>query len=151
MQVERKLKQLGLSLPPPEVPTANYVPLVRTGNIVFLAGHVGDTENGWGKLGLEVTVEQGYEAAKKAVLNSLATLKENLGDLDKIKRVVKLMCMFNCLPSFADHSKVADGASNLIVALYGERGLHARTEAGMSGVDANNVIELEMIVEVADH
>ena len=151
MRIERKLQQLGLSLPPPEVPTANYVPVVRTGNLLFLAGHIGDTKDGWGKLGQEVSIEQGYEAAKKAALNSLATLKESISDLDKVKRVVKLICMFNCVPSFSDHPKVADGASDLIVELYGERGLHARSEVGMSGMDSNNVLELEMIVEIEDH
>ena len=103
-----------------------------------------------GKLGSDLTIEQGYDCARQTMLNLLATLKNELGDLDKIKRVVKLLCMVNCAPDFGDPPKVANGGSDLLVELYGEAGRHARSAVGMGSLPFGMPIEIEMIVEVED-
>ncbi len=154
MEVERKLAEMGLELPAVTPPIANFVGSVRTGNLLFVAGHVPRMPDGSflnpGKLGQDVTIEQGYESAQRAMLNCLASAKENLGDLDKVRRVVKLLCMVNSAPDFGDQPKVANGASDLLVSLYGERGRHARSAVGMGGLPSSNCIEIEMILEVDD-
>ena len=154
MEVEKKLAELGLELPPTPAPIANFVTAVRTGNLLFVAGHVPRMADGTflntGKLGREVTIEQGYESARLAALNCLASIKASLGDLDKVKRVVKLLCMVNGTPDFADQPKVANGASDLLVELYGDQGRHARSAVGMGSLPSNVCIEIEMIVEVED-
>jgi len=152
MRVEAKLKEMGLTLPPPPPPVANYVRAVRSGNLVFLAGHGPRRADGtWitGKVGKDMTVEQAYEGAKQVALNLLASLKEHLGDLDKVKRIVKVLCMVNAVPEFTQHPQVANGASDLLVALYGEAGRHARSAVGMGSLPNNICVEIEMIVEVS--
>ncbi len=152
MRVEAKLKEMGLTLPPPPPPVANYVRAVRSGNLVFLAGHGPRRADGtWitGKVGKDMTVEQAYEGAKQVALNLLASLKEHLGDLDKVKRIVKVLCMVNAIPEFTQHPQVANGASDLLVALYGEAGRHARSAVGMGSLPNNICVEIEMIVEVS--
>ncbi len=150
-QVEAKLAEMNLELPAPPAPVANYVRCVRTGNLVFVSGH-GPTRDGaylfQGKVGAERTVEEGYEAAKLVMLNCLSTLKQELGDLDRVTRVVKLLGMVNCTPDFGDHPRVINGASDLLVALYGERGRHARSAVGMGSLPGGITVEIEMIVEV---
>ena len=150
-QVEAKLAEMELELPAPPAPVANYVRCVRTGNLVFVSGH-GPTRGGaylfQGKVGAERTVEEGYEAAKLVMLNCLSTLKQELGDLDRVRRVVKLLGMVNCTPEFSDHPKVINGASDLLVALYGENGRHARSAVGMGSLPGGITVEIEMIVEV---
>ena len=150
--VDEKIKQLGLELPPVSKPIANYVKYVRTGNLIFLAGHgplKTDGTNITGKVGKELSIEQGYEAAKIAALSLIATLKDALGgDLSKVKRIVKVNGYVNCLPDFIDHPKVINGCSDLLVALFGEKGKHARAAMGMVSLPSNIAVEIEMIVEV---
>ena len=156
MEVENKLKEMGLELPQPTVPAAHRSSAVRTGNLVFVGGHGARMPDGsmlhGGKVGRDVTIEQGYEAAKRTMLNCLASLKAEIGDLDKVTRVVKLLCMVNSAPGFGDQPRVANGATDLLGALYGERGHHARSAVGLEKGDLteSTCIEIEMIVEVAD-
>lgn len=154
MHAEQKLEALGLSLPPIPQPLANYVPLVRTGNLLFVSGHgPGVVEDGTlsfiqGKLGKDLNVEQGYDAARQVMLNILQSLKQELGDLDKVQRVVKLLGFVNCTPDFPDQPKVINGASDLLVELFGERGRHARSAVGMQQLPFGIAVEIEMVVEV---
>ena len=150
--VDEKIKQLGLELPPVSKPIANYVKYVRTGNLIFLAGHgpsKTDGTNITGKVGKDINIEQGYEAAKITALSLIATLKDALGgDLSKVKRIVKVNGYVNCLPDFIDQPKVINGCSDLLVALFGEKGKHARAAMGMVALPSNIAVEIEMIVEV---
>ena len=153
MKVERKLKELGLELPDAPKPVANYVTAVRSGNLVFLSGHGPVKEDGTlmtGKVGTDRTWEQGYEAAKRVTLGLLSSLKAEIGGLDKVRRVVKLFGMVNCTPDFEDQPKVINGASDLLVELFGEKGKHARSAVGMNSLPSNISVEIEMIVEVED-
>jgi enamine deaminase RidA (YjgF/YER057c/UK114 family) len=154
MQVEQKIANLGLELVAPSAPLANFVQTVRTGNLLFVAGHLPRQPDGnvlnAGKVGREVTVEQGYESARLAAINCLASIKVATGDLDKVKRVVKLLVMVNADPEFDQHFVVANGASDLLVELYGDSGRHARSAVGMGGLPRGSCVEVEMIVEVAD-
>ena len=153
MSVEAKIKELGLQLPSPATPVANYVPAVRTGNLVFLSGHGPLGQDGTlitGKLGSDLTVEEGYEAAKRTAMGLLGSLKGLIGELDKVRRVVKLLGMVNCEPTFKDHPKVINGASDLLVELFGEKAKHARSAVGMNGLPFNMAVEIEMIVEVEE-
>ena len=156
MEIENKLAAMGLELPSPTVPPAHRSSAVRTGNLVFVGGHVPRMPDGGmlhpGKLGLDVTVEQGYEAAQRVMLNCLGSLKGEIGDLDKVTRVVKLLCMVNSAPGFGDQPRVANGATDLLGNLYGDRGRHARSAVGLEkGTGQNSAcIEIEMIVEVQD-
>ena len=154
MEVEKKLTALGLTLPPIPTPIANYVPAVRTGNLVFISGHgpvtMADGKVSYirGKVGRDLTVEQGYEAAKVVMLNMLQSLKGVIGDLDKVRRIVKLLGFVNCTEDFPDQPKVINGASDLLVELYGERGRHARSAVGMYQLPFGIAVEIEMVVEV---
>jgi enamine deaminase RidA (YjgF/YER057c/UK114 family) len=155
VEIERKLSDLGYQLPPPRrSAVGRFVPAVRSGNLVFLSGHgPGLPEGGFlhlGKLGADLTVEQGYDCARQVMLNLLASLKEEIGDLDKVKRVVKLLCMINAASDFGDTPKVANGASDLLVELYGEAGQHARSAVGMATLPSGMPVEIEMVVEVED-
>jgi len=144
---------MGLELPAPGRPVANYVPAVCTGNLVFLSGHGPVLENGSlikGKIGADLTLEEGYIAARHVALVLLASLKSEIGDLDKVRRVVKLLGMVNCTPDFVDQPKVINGASDLLVELFGDRGKHARAAVGMNALPLNIAVEIEMIVEVGD-
>lgn len=151
MRVEARLKELGLALPPTPSPAANYVGAVHTGNLLFVSGH-GPTRDGRftyvGKVGKDVSVEQGYEAARVVALNCLASAKSVLGDLDRIKRVVKLLGMVNCTEDFGEQPKVINGASDLLVQLFGESGRHARSAVGMQALPFGIAVEIEMIFEV---
>ena len=154
MQAEQKLKEMGLELGPVGTPVANYIPTVRTGNLLFVAGHIAGKPDGSvlnpGKVGRDVTEEQAYESAKLAMLNCLASIKQGLGDLDRVKRVVKLLVMVNADPEFDRHFVVGNGASDLLVELYGDLGRHARSAVGMSGLPRKSCVEIEMIIEVGD-
>ena len=149
---EDKIKELGLQLPAAGKPLANYVKYVRTGNLIFLAGHIPtktDGTNITGKVGKDLTIEQGYEAAKVAALNLIATLKDALGgDLNKVKRIVKVNGYVNCLPDFTEQPKVINGCSDLLVQIFGDKGKHARAAMGMVALPSNVPVEIEMIVEV---
>ena len=154
MRVEQKLSDMGINLGSPGAPVANYVPAVRTGNLVFVAGHIPFQADGTvlnvGKVGKDVSEEQGYEAAKLAIVNSLASLKETIGDLDKVRQVVKLLVMVNAEPDFSRQFIVGNGASDLLVELYGDQGRHARSAVGMGSLPLGACVEIEMIVEVED-
>ena len=154
MSAEDKLKQLGITLPQSPAPVANYVPAVRTGNLLFLSGAAPaarpDGTAPVGKLGRDLTVEEGYEAARLVGVNHLATLKKELGDLDRVKRIVKLLSMVNAAPDFTEMPAVANGCSDLLVEVFGDRGRHARSAVGMSTLPNNIPVEIEMIVEVED-
>ena len=148
---EARLAELHLTLPKPDAPVANYTQAVRTGNLLFVAGHA---ECGsrflTGKVGATVTLEEAYATARRVGLCLLATLKAELGDLRKVKRVVKVFGMVNATPDFKDHSKVLNGCSDLLVAVFGDRGRHARTAAGMSSMPDNTPVEIDMVVEIDD-
>ena len=155
MEIENKLKELGYQLPPRRQGSmGNFIPAVTAGNLVFLSGHgAGLPEGGFlhvGKLGADVTIEQGYDAARLTMLNLLTSLKGEIGDLDRVKRIVKLLCMINCAPDFGDTPRVANGASDLLISLWGENGRHARSAVGMSSLPAGMAVEIEMVVELKE-
>lgn len=150
---EAKLAEMDITLHPPSSPVANYVNVVRTGNLLFLAGKGPTQANGeliTGKLGGDLTVDQGYEAARVTAINQLSVLKAELGNLNKVKRVVKVLGMVNAVPEFTDHPEVVNGFSDLMVAVFGEKGKHARAAVGMGSLPRNIAIEVEMIVEVGE-
>ena len=151
MKAEAKLAELGLQLPSAPGPIANYVRAVRTGNLLFVSGH-GPTRDGkylfTGKLGKDLTIDDGYKAAQLVCLNCLASAREALGDLDRVKRVVKLLGMVNSAPDFGHQPEVINGASDLLVQLYGDSGRHARSAVGMGALPRNIAVEIEMILEV---
>ncbi|MBI1768512.1 MAG: RidA family protein [Bacteroidetes bacterium] len=150
---DKKLKELGIELYPPTKPMANYVKVVRTGNLLFFAGHgptKADNSNITGKVGKDLTLEQGYEAAKQTGIALLSTLKAEVGDLNKVKRVVKVLGMVNCTENFTDQPKVINGFSDMMVSVFGEKGKHARSAVGMYMLPLNIAVEIEMIVEVED-
>jgi enamine deaminase RidA (YjgF/YER057c/UK114 family) len=149
---EARLEELGLTLPPAPPAVANYIGLVRVGGLVFVSGH-GPFENGEliyrGKLGQDLDVETGQKAARLTILNMLATLKEELGELDRIERVVKLLVMVNSDPEFGEQPLVANGASDLLVEIFGpERGRHARSAVGMGALPFGISVEIEGIFAV---
>ena len=133
---------------------ANYVSAVQVGSLLFLSGHApgllkdGKVQFIQGKVGKDLTTEEGYEAAKQVTLNLLQSIKKTIGDLDKVKRVVKLLGFVNCTEDFPDQPTVINGASDLLVELYGERGRHARSAVGMYQLPFGIAVEIEMIVEV---
>jgi enamine deaminase RidA (YjgF/YER057c/UK114 family) len=146
---EENLKKLGITLPAPPTPVANYVTSVRVGNLLFLAGHGPTPGTPAGKVGKELTLEQGAQAARQTGLNLLATTRAALGSLDKVKRVVKVLGMVNSAPGFADQPKVINGFSDLMVEVFGEAiGKHARSAVGMAELPNNIPVEIEMILEV---
>jgi enamine deaminase RidA (YjgF/YER057c/UK114 family) len=151
---EKKLKEQGIELFKPTAPMANYVKAVRTGNLIFLAGHgptKADGTNITGKLGKDLTLEQGYEAARQTGIAILSTLKAEIGDLNKVKRIVKVLGMVNCTDTFTDQPKVINGFSDLMVAVFGEKGKHARSAVGMNSLPSNIAVEVEMIVEISEN
>jgi enamine deaminase RidA (YjgF/YER057c/UK114 family) len=148
---EAKLREMGLTLPAAAPPVANYVRAVRSGNLVFLAGHGECSAEGrlTGKVGSERTIEEGYASARRVGLCLLASLKQEIGDLRKVTRIVKVLGMVQSAPDFTDHPRVINGFSDLMVAVFGDRGRHARSAVGMAALPANISVEIEMIVEVA--
>lgn len=145
---EERLEELGLTLPPPRKAAGNYVSCVRTGNLIFTAGQ--GTDEYRGRLGEDVTVEVGYEAAKQCMLNLLTVIKQEVGELSKVKRVVKILGFVNSASDFTDQPKVMNGASDLLVQVFGERGKHGRSAVGMAQLPNNNAVEVEMVLEVED-
>lgn len=151
--VEKKINELGIELMTPTKPMANYVKAVRTGNLIFLAGHgptKADGTNITGKVGRDLTTEQGAEAARQTAISLLSTLKAEIGDLNKVKRIVKVLGMVNCTETFTDQPKVMNGFSDLIVQIFGEKGKHARSAVGMYALPSNIAVEIEMIVEIQE-
>ena len=151
MSAEKKLRDLGIELPQAPKPLANYVPAVRAGSLLFVSGH-GPYNDGKtvtsGKLGKELTIDQGYQTARNVALNCLASIKATIGDLDKVKRVIKLLGMVNCTEDFKDQPKVMNGASDLLAQVFGDAGKHARSAVGMQALPNGIPVEIEMIVEV---
>jgi enamine deaminase RidA (YjgF/YER057c/UK114 family) len=150
---EQNLKTLGITLPKQSSPIANYVNYVRTGNLIYFSGTGPSLEDqGYikGKLGKDLTIEQGQEAARITGINLIAKLKNAIGDLSKVKRIVKVLGMVNSTESFTDQPKVINGFSDLMVAVFGEKGRHARSAVGMAALPMNMAVEVEMIVEVEE-
>lgn len=150
--VEERVAGLGIELTTPGKPVANYVGAVKTGNLVFLSGKISrDADGGLitGKLGSDLTIEEGYEAARTCGVAQLSTLKAELGDLNNVVRIVKVTGFVNSDPAFTDQSKVVNGFSDLMVEVFGERGKHARAAVGMASLPLGVAVEVEMVVEVA--
>ena len=150
---EERLKELGIQLRIPAPPVANFVHAVRSGNLVFLAGHGPLLPDGtWmtGKVGRDIDIEEGKKAARVAAINLLSSLKAEIGDLNKVKRVVKVLGMVNSDESFTDQPQVMNGCSDLLVSVFGDRGKHARAAVGMASLPFGIAVEIEMIVEIED-
>jgi enamine deaminase RidA (YjgF/YER057c/UK114 family) len=148
---EQRLQKLGIELPEVTPPVANYVNAVRTGNLLFLAGKGPRKADGsyiTGKVGVDLTLKEANEAARLTAINQLAVLKAELGDLNKVKRIVKVFGMVNAAPEFGNQPEVINGFSDLMVDVFGERGKHARAAVGMGSLPRNIAVEIEMIVEV---
>jgi len=152
MSAEKRLKELDLQLPAVTPPVANYVNAVRAGNLLFLAGKGGRAgvagKRPQGKIGREYTVEQGYQQARDTGVELLSVMRHELGSLDRVKRVVKVLGMVNAVPEFQDHPKVINGCSDLFVEVFGEKGRHARSAVGMGSLPMQIPVEIECIVEV---
>ena len=150
---ETKLKEKGIVLATPSSPVANYVNAVRVGNLLYLAGkgpQKADNTTITGKVGRDLTIEQGYEAARLTAINHLAVVKNEIGSLNKVKRIVKVLGMVNCTEDFKDQPKVINGYSDLMVEIFGDRGKHARSAVGMYALPFNMAVEVEMILEIQD-
>ncbi|MDX1477662.1 MAG: RidA family protein [Saprospiraceae bacterium] len=150
---EQRLKTLGITLPEAGQPVANYVNAVTTGNLVFLAGKGPRKTDGTyitGKVGRDLSIEEGYAAARLTGINQLAALKAHLGDLSRVKRIVKVLGMVNAVDGFGNQPEVINGFSDLMVEVFGEKGKHARAAVGMSSLPRNIAVEIEMIVEIEE-
>ena len=150
MSVYDGLLAMNITLPQPSAPAAAYVPFVRTGNLVFLAGHIAKKDGKpWvGQLGASLTTEQGKEAARAVAVDLLGTLHAAVGDLNKIARIVKLMVLVNSAPTFTEHHLVANGASELLVQVFGTKGPHARAAYGVAQIPLGSCVEIDLIAEV---
>lgn len=149
--IDSKLAELGITLPTPTPPLANYVPVVRTGNLLFVSGQVSIDGAGkimTGKLGGGVDIETGRAAARLCAINILAQVKAAVGDLDKVVRVVKLVAFVNSTPDFVDQPKVVNGCSDLLVEILGDKGRHARSAVGIAALPFDAAVEVEAVVEV---
>lgn len=151
MSAEQKIKELGITLPSDSPPAANYANAVRSGDLLFLAGKGPLPENGKlpkGRLGQEFTLEDGYRFARSAAINLLAVMHAELGSLDKVKRIVEVQGFVNAVSEFEEHAKVMDGCSDLLVAVFQERGVHARSVLGASSLRSGLPIVLKAVIEV---
>ena len=153
-KVESRLEELGISLPDSPAPIANYVPVVRTGNLIYLSG-VGPTAKPdgsayIGKIDSQLTIEEGYDAARLTAVNMIARLKGYLGDLDRVVQIVKVLSMVNADLDFTEPPAVTNGCSDLLVEVFGESGRHARAAVGVATLPGGMPIEIEMIVEISD-
>ena len=150
---EQKLEELGIQLSSPSSPVANYVNTVRTGNLIFISGKGPLKSDGnyvLGKLGENLTLLQGYEAARLTAINLISTLKASIGDLSKVKKIVRVTGMVNATSNFTDHPKVVNGCSDLLVEVFGDNGKHTRAAVGMNSLPLNIAVEIDMVVEVYD-
>lgn len=151
MEIEKRLEELGIALPNAPAPLANYVTVRRSGNLLFMSG-AGPFENGkpiiTGKLGRELDTEQGYKAARLAGLNLIAQLKNTLGDLDRIRQLVKMLAFVASTPDFTAQPAVINGASDLFVEVFGDAGKHARSAVAVPVLPMDVAVEIELIVEV---
>ena len=153
-QAENNLSNLGITLPESPAAVANYVPVVRTGNLIYLSG-VGpakksDGSEFKGKLGSALNVEEGYDAARHTAINIIARLKGYLGELDRVNQIVKVLSMVNSEPDFVDPPAVTNGCSDLLVEVFGEKGKHARSAVGVATLPGGMPIEIEVIVQISD-
>jgi enamine deaminase RidA (YjgF/YER057c/UK114 family) len=151
MSIDARLKELKIELPPVPTPAGTYVHAVRTGNLLFLAGkgpHNPDGSVPRGKVGRDVATEEAYTHARSVGLTLIAVMKEALGNLDRVKRVVKVLGMVNATPEFGDQPKVINGCSDLLVEVFVEKGRHARSAVGMGSLPGGITVEIEAIVEV---
>ena len=151
--IEQRLAELGYTLPPPPPPAGNYLPVTRSGKIMWLAGVGSRRADGsriTGKLGADLTTDQGYEAARWCALNLLTRLKAELDNLDQIARILKVVGMVNSAPDFTEQAQVVDGASDLFVDLFGDRGRHSRSAPGMGALPGNSAVIVECVVEVVE-
>jgi len=147
VRVEERLKELGIELPEPVSPLATYVRYVQTGNLLFISG-TGIADGIKGKVGADLTIEQGYQNAREVGLQIIATAKQALGDLDRVKRVVKVLGMVNCPPDFGDQPKVINGCSDLFVEVFGDAGRHTRSAVGFVALPMQIPVEIECTLEV---
>jgi enamine deaminase RidA (YjgF/YER057c/UK114 family) len=151
VRIEQRLQELGIELPPPPQPVGNYIGAVQVGDVVYLGG-VSNRVRGvlkyQGKLGRDLTLEQGYDAARMAAINHLAILKAFLGDLDRVERIVKVVGHINCAPGFNTLPPVLNGASDLLVDVFGDKGRHTRLALGASELNDDIPVETEMIIQV---
>lgn len=154
METEKKLAALGFELPAPPIPAAHYIPYVRVGNLLFVGGNTGRLDGKphvyVGKVGDHVTLEQAYQMARHCALNHLAIIKSALGDLDRVERVVKMIGYVNVAPGFNRMPQVINGASDLFIELWGERGEHARAAVGVAELANDAPVETEVIVQVRE-
>jgi enamine deaminase RidA (YjgF/YER057c/UK114 family) len=153
VSAEVRIKELGIALPSGSAPAANYANAVRSGNLLFIAGKAPLPESGRlpkGRLGREVTVDAGYRFARSAALDLIAVMRAELGSLDRIARIVEVQGFLNALPEFEDHAKVMNGCSDLLVEVFGERGVHARSVLGASSLRSGVPVILKAVVEVTD-
>ena len=150
MSIEQKLEELGISLPSPTAPAAAFVPFVRSGDLVFLSGHIARRDGrAWtGQLGVDLTTTDGQQAARAVAIDLLATLEAAVGDLENVRRIIKLLVLVNSSTQFTEQHLVANGASELLVAVFGERGAHARSAFGVAQIPFGACVEIEMIAEV---
>ncbi|HEY5724467.1 MAG TPA: RidA family protein [Methylomirabilota bacterium] len=152
MSAEARIKELGITLPPPPKPGGNYVPGVRVGNLLFLSGHgplqVEGKTRPRGKVGREISPEEAYQIAREIGINLLGSTRSLLGSLDKVKRVVKVLGMVNSAEGFGEQPKVINGFSDLMVEVFGESGRHARSAVGMAELPFGIPVEIEMVLEV---
>ncbi|MES3000093.1 MAG: RidA family protein [Pseudomonadota bacterium] len=150
MSVYDKLKELGITLPPVAAPAAAYVPFVRTGNLVFLSGHIAkkDGKSWVGQLGKNMTTEEGKAAARAIAIDLMGTLHSAVGDLNSVKRIVKVMSLVNSTGDFTEHHLVTNGASELLGQVFGDKGAHARSAFGVAQIPTGACVEIELIAEV---
>ena len=149
--ISRRLAELGITLPNPVAPIANYVPFVRTGNQLVVSGQISLGPDGLmaGKLGAGVSIEEGQRAARQCGLNVIAQIQAAVGNLDNVIRIVRLGGFINSTPDFVDGPKVMNGASDLMVEVFGDKGRHARSTVGVAALPANAAVEVEVLVEIA--
>ena len=151
IDAEARIKELGIHLITPSPPVANYVKAVRVKNMVYLSGHGPDKAEGGlviGKVGSDLTLEQARDAARLVGISLLSTLKAGIGNLNKVKRIVKVLGMVNAIPTFENQPQVINGCSDLMVEVFGENGKHARSSVGVASLPSNIPVEIEMIVEL---
>ena len=151
MTINDKLKELGITLPPVATPAAAYLPFVQTGNLVFLSGHIArrDGKPWVGQLGKTMQTEEGKAAARAIAIDLMGTLQAAVGDLGRIKRIVKLMSLVNSTPDYTEQHLVTNGASELFGQVFGEKGSHARSAFGVAQIPMGACVEIELIAEVA--
>lgn len=153
MSVEDRLKELGYTLPPAQGPKGSYLTALRVGDLLYTAGMAsfnGGELKYLGKVGRDLGVREGYEAAKLTALNLISVIREELGDLDRVERVVKLLAFVNCTGDFTEQPAVANGASDLLVEVFGEQGRHVRSAVGVYSLPMNFAVEIEMVVKVKE-